>query len=341
MPKNIANNKDVKNEEIDLLDLFKKMGKTFNRWGTAIGRALVISIVFLLKRWLPLGLSIVLGIGVSYLVKMSTASFYTSDLMLKNNMALMDNQKKKDNSGTTTQLISKINKLHTFFTERNYIALSAALSLTPELIRNINDISAFWVIDQSKDGIPDFIDYKNNHDVYDTINIRMQDRLAIRVKIKSPQEVNSIQNSIIKFIENDSLFRQRNRLRLKQNLDLLTRLDYDIIQLDSLQKVKYFEETRNIRPDKGGQMIFLQEQKTQLVYSDIYALYSRKQSLESENDLYRGVVTVISELSLPSKRDNGLFFYGQQIIPLFFCLTLLILILLANKKKLEEIYKKY
>jgi hypothetical protein len=341
MPKNIANNKDVKNDEIDLLDLFRRMGKTLHKWGIAIGRAIMISIVFLLRRWVPLGLSIVLGIGASYLVKMTTASFYTSDMILRNNLALMDNLKMKDNSGTTTQLISKINKLHTFFTERNSVALSAALSLTPETIRNISDISAFWVIDQSKDGIPDFIDYRNNHNVYDTTDIRMQDRLDIRVKIESVQDVNSIQNSIVKYIESDSLFRQRNRVRIRQNHELLTRLNYDILQLDSLQKVKYFEETRNIRPDKSGQMIFLQEQKTQLVYTDIYSLYSRKQILESENDLYKGVVTVISDLSSPARRDNGLLFYGKQIVPLFFFLTLMILILLANRKKLEEIYKKY
>jgi hypothetical protein len=341
MPKNIANNKDVKNDEIDLLDLFRRMGKTLHKWGIAIGRAIMISIVFLLRRWVPLGLSIVLGIGSSYLVKMTTASFYTSDMILRNNLALMDNLKMKDNSGTTTQLISKINKLHTFFTERNSVALSAALSLTPETIRNISDISAFWVIDQSKDGIPDFIDYRNNHNVYDTTDIRMQDRLDIRVKIESVQDVNSIQNSIVKYIESDSLFRQRNRVRIRQNHELLTRLNYDILQLDSLQKVKYFEETRNIRPDKSGQMIFLQEQKTQLVYTDIYSLYSRKQILESENDLYKGVVTVISDLSSPARRDNGLLFYGKQIVPLFFFLTLMILILLANRKKLEEIYKKY
>jgi hypothetical protein len=341
MSETIPNNKNVRDDEIDLLDLFRRMGKTLNRWGKAIGRALMISIVFVLKRWLPLAVSIVFGIGISYFVKMTTSSFYTSELILRNNLALMDNLKMKDNSGTTNQLISKINKLHTFFTERNVIALSAALSLTDESVNNINDISAFWVIDQSKDGIPDYVDYKNNHNVYDTINIRMQDRLDIRVRLKSPQEVNSIQNSILKFIESDSLFRQRNRVRLRQNQELLTRLDYDILQLDSLQKVKYFEETRNIKPGNGGQMIFLQEQKTQLVYSDIYSLYYRKQMLESESDLYKGIVTVLSDLSLPARRDNGSLYYAKKIVPLFLFLTLLILILLANRKKLKEVYKKY
>ena len=76
----------------------------------------------------------------------------------------------------------------------------------------------------------------------------MQDRLDVRVKINSPQDLNLVRDGIIKFIENDSLCQQRNRVRLRQNQELLARLDYDIIQLDSLQKVKYFEETRNMKP---------------------------------------------------------------------------------------------
>ena len=73
----------------------------------------------------------------------------------------------------------------------------------------------------------------------------MQDRLDVRVRIKSPQDLNLVRDGIIKFIESDSLFQQRNRLRLSQNHELLARLNFDIMQLDSLQKVKYFEETRN------------------------------------------------------------------------------------------------
>jgi len=322
-------NKNVRDDEIDLLDLFRRMGRTFNRWGKVLGRAFLITTVFLLRRWLPLGVGIAAGIGASYLLKTTSASSYTSDMTLRSNAV------------ATSELISYINRLHRFCLEDNSIALSNALSVKPESVNNIIDISAFWVIDQSKDGIPDYIDYKNTHDVSDTTNIRMQDRLDIRVKIKSPQELSLVRNGIVTFIESDSLFQQRNRVRLRQNLELLTRLDYDILQLDSLQKFKYFKETKNMQPQNGGQMIFLQEQKTQLVYTDIYSLYSRKQALESERDLYKGIVTVLSDFSLPSIRDNGALYYGKTIIPLFFCLTLLILILLTNRKKLEAVYKKY
>ncbi|HEX7492794.1 MAG TPA: hypothetical protein VF346_01130 [Bacteroidales bacterium] len=336
-----SNNKNVRDDEIDLLDIFRRMGKALNRWVHALGKVFLISLVFLLKRWLPLGLSIVLGIGASYLLKMTSLSFYTSDMVFRNNLMLIDKLTLKEISGTTAEIISKINKLHNLCLENNSIALSSALSMKPELVKNISDINAYWVIDQNRDGIPDYVDYKGNHNPYDTINVRMQDRLDVRIKINSPQDLNLVSNGIIKFIESDSLYQQRNRLRLKQNRDLLARYNFDILQIDSLQKVKYFEETRNIKPNAGGQMIFLQEQKTQLFYNDIYYIFTRKQQLESERDLYKGVVTVLSDFSLPAKRDNGGMYYGKYVIPIFFFITLLILMILANRHKLAEIYKKY
>jgi hypothetical protein len=341
MSENTTSNKHVRDDEMDLLELFRRIGKTFSRWGIKLGTAFLITIVFLLKRWLPLGLSIVAGIGISYLLKTTSESFYTSDMVFRNNLIVLDKKKIRDESGTTSDLISKINKLHTFCSEGNSVALSQAIGMKPESVKNISDISAYWIIDQGKDGIPDFVDYRGSHSVYDTTNIRMQDRIEIRVKINSPQDLNLVRDGIIKFIENDSLYQQKNRVRLKQNNDLLTRLNSDISQLDSLQKVKYFEETRNVKPNNGGQIVFMQEQKTQLVYNDIYFLYTKKQILESERDLYKGIVTVLSDFSLPAKRDNGAFYYGRYVISATFLLTLLILIGLSNRKKLEEIYKKY
>ena len=341
MPEITTPNKNVRDDEIDILDLFRRMGRTLNRWGSALGRAFLISVVFLLKRWLPLGLSIAAGIGVSYLLKTTSASSYTSDMVLRNNLARMDNIKLRDISGTTSELISKIEKLHFICSENNFVGLADALSMRTESVKNISDINAFWIIDQSKDGIPDYVDYKSNHRASDTTNIRMQDRLDIRVKINTPQDLNLVRDGIVKFIESDSLYQQRNRVRLRQNHELLSRYDYDILQLDSLQKVKYFEETRNVKPASGGQIVFMQEQKTQLVYGDILSLYSRKQELEGERDLYKNIVTIISDFSLPTRRENGAFYYGKYLIPIFFFLTLFILILLANHNRLEEIYKKY
>jgi hypothetical protein len=324
-----TNAKSPKDDEIDLLDLFKRMGKSLGKMFSAIGRGILISIVFLFRNWLPLLLSLILGLGVSYLLKITSPSYYTSDMVLRNNAVVV------------SDLMSYIDRLNTYCVEGNTKALTEALSISSESIKNILDIKSHWIIDKNKDGIPDIVDYKDKHSVYDTIDVMMMDRLDIRVKTKSPQELTTIKNGIIKYINSDSLFQQRNRLRIRQNSELLTRLEYDIVQLDSLQKVKYFEETRNRQPQSGGQMIFLQEQKTQLLYTDIYTLYSRKQSIESERDLFRDIVTILSDFSIPAIRENSTFYYCKKMIPLFVLVTLLILLIMANRKKLKEIFEKY
>jgi hypothetical protein len=321
--------KNVRDDEIDLLDLFKRMGRSLGKMFRATGRGILISIVFLLRRWLPLLFSILMGVGLAYLAKIASPSFFTSDMILRNNAV------------PTADMISYLNRIHNYCEEENKAALADALDLNPQTIENIVDVSSHWVIDRNRDGIPDYIDYRDRHDVYDTINIMMLDRLNVRVRIKSPQELITIKNGLIKFINSDSLFQQRNRLRIRQNDELLTRLKYDILQLDSLQKVKYFEETRNRQPKGGGQMIFLQEQKTQLVYDDIYLLYSRKQALEAERDIYPEIVTVLSDFSIPAERVNGLMYYAKRYVPTIFILTLLILIIISNRRKIKEIFEKY
>jgi hypothetical protein len=325
----INNTKNVRDDEIDLLDLFRRMGRSIINLSKALGRGFLITVIFLFRRWVPLGISVVLGSGISFLFKISSESLYTSDLVLRTN------------SVPASDLISYLNRLHTFCQGNNKQSLADAISLNLSQSNNIIDISAFWIIDKGKDGVPDYVDYNNSHDVYDTVNVRMDDRLDLRARIKSTQELVSLRNGILKFINSDSLFQQRNRVRLRQSSDLLTRLEYDILQLDSLQKFKYFEETKNRLPISGGQMVFLQEQKTQLVYTDKYKLYEQKQSIESQRELYKDIVTVLSEFTEPVKRDNGALFYARSIVPVFFFITLLILIMLANRNKLAEIYKKY
>lgn len=322
-------NKNVSKDEIDLLDLFRRVGQTFNRWFKALVRAFLTSVVFLLKRWLPLGISIVAAVAVSYFTRTVSPSTYISDMTLRSNLT------------PSSEMINYINKLHIFSEEGNIPALADALSL--ELDSDncyITDIAAFWIIDEHNDGSPDYVDYSNSFN-YDSSNVRMDNSLDIRVKFKTSEKLPDIRNGILSYINNNSFFQQRNLVRLRLKRELLSRLNYDIFQLDSLQKIKYYVESKNRQSSNGGQMIFLQEQKTQLIYSDIYNLYSQKQILESELELRSEIVYVVSDFAIRTKRDNGTLYYGKKIIPLFFFLTLIILILHANWVKLKEIYNKY
>jgi len=322
-------NKNVRDDEIDLLDLFKRMGRTLNLWARALGRAFLITTIFLLRRWLPLGLSVALGIGISWVAKKQADKIYSSELTIRSNAV------------PNSDMITYINRLHSFCIENDSTALASALSLPSDKVRFINDIEAFWAIDVLSDGIPDQIDYKNNHNLNDTINKRMQDRFVVRVRLADPQKFPLLSGKILEYARQNPLFQQKNQVRLAQYDEIRLRLIYDINQLDSLQKVKYFEETRGRIPASGGQMIFLQEQNTQLIYSDIYALYSRKQAIDTEMELYKDILTLLNDFTQPARPINSSVFYYKKPILVPFIICLLLLILFNNRKKLQEIYRKY
>jgi len=239
------------------------------------------------------------------------------------------------------QMISSLNQLTILLKEKNYNGLATLLSISPEKAKVIRKIEAFWIIDRNNDTIPDFVDYKNSHNVYDSLNVRMRDRFAVRVQLQEPWEIPKMKDHLFSYVNHNPLFAQQNELRLKMIDELYARLNYDIEQLDSLQKVKYFEETRNIKPYEGGQIIFLQDYTTQLLYPDIYNLFRRKQELDQEKYLYNEILSVITDFYQPVKRHNGGWYYGKIVIPLCFGLMLILLIIKRNRKKLLDVLRRY
>ena len=322
-------NRPVRNDEIDLLDLFNRMGRTIRKWMNALGRAFLISVVFMVRRWLPLTISLVIGIIIAYFSDKSTNELYKSDLILKNNTV------------PNAEMMQYLDRLHTYCQKGDYAELSQLMKLPEDVVKEIKDIDAFWMISHKRERIPLYIDYERKFTVADTANTRMQDRMAIRLSTKSIINQDEVRNGIISFINSDSLLQQKNRLRLRQNKELLERLNIDIAELDSLQKLKYFEETKNTQSQKATQMIFLQQQNTQLIYNDIYNLYARRQELESQRDLYPEIITVLDDFSLPEAQIQNAFLSGKNIVIAFFLITLLVLAIIANRNKLIEIYNKY
>jgi hypothetical protein len=328
----MSNNPELKDkqvDDIDLLDLFNRLGRSLSRGIKALGRGILYVFFFLIRKWFWLGISLAIGIGASYLIKFSTERFYSSDITLRSNTI------------SNVEMINYINKLHTFCSEVNLDELASALSVSRDKVKDIKDIEAFWIIDLGSDEIPDYVDFRGNHNVLDTINIRMQDRFLIRVKTTVPQELSAIRDGIISFVEKNQFFQEQNDLRLKQADYLLARLNYEVQQLDSLQKVKYFEESRRLMPKDGGQMIFLQEYKTQLLHEDIYRLIRQRQEIEKMQTIYDGLITLISDFTPSSKPDNGALYYGKVVIPLIFVLAIILLLSLDNRKRLVDAYKKY
>ena len=316
------------NDGVDLFD-FARIAGFVGRAFTALGTAIMYTVVFLLRKWLWIGLSLAIGIGVSYFMKHNSERQYTSEIIFRSNTI------------PNADMITHINKLHTFCQEKNMSALAQALNVSEEQVRHIGDIQAFWVIDLGNDGVPDFVDYRNRHNVSDTVNVRMRDRFVVRVKTTIPTQLGAIRDGIMHFVESNTFFQQQNKLRLTQTESILARIESDISRLDSLQQVKYFEESRMMMPRDGGQMIFMQEQKTQLLHEDILGLYRQRNHHETVITIHPGLITMLSDFTPPAKPVNGALYYGKVVIPAIFILTVILLLLFDNRRKIRDVIKKY
>jgi hypothetical protein len=316
-------------KEIDLLDLFQRMWQGIMRGLKILGSGLLMFLFFCLRKSLYLFIALLLGIGASYLIKMSAEKVYSSTITLRSNAV------------STSEMIDAINKLFLFTETENFEALESALGISGEVAGSVKQIQAFWVIDINNDNTPDYVDFRNNHNPADTVNVRMQDRFVVRVRTANPGDLFQVREGLLFYVNSNELFQQQNDLRLVQLEERLARVNYEIFILDSLQKVKYFEETRNRIPEKGGQFVFLQEQKTQLLYGDIQYLYGQKQSFETQREIFSDIVTVLSDFAPSSRADNNFRYYANRVVPIFLVITLLILFYVDHRRKVMEFYQKF
>lgn len=307
--------------EIDIFEFINRIGAALKKFTNSIGRALLIAFVFLIRKWIPVSLTIAAAFVISYIFTVLAPTFYTSDMVMRNNAV------------PNEQMIAYINRLKESGNKTEMLNISQSTN------NNINKIEAFWIIDFNKDTIPDRVDYSNSHNLYDTVNVRMNDRFDIQLQINSTQELSSVRDGLISYINSNMFFQELNKVRLNQLSERIRRMDIDLNRIDSLQKVKFFEETRN----KTTQQLILNQpsNETQLLYKDIYAIIKKKQELETELSMYNQIVTVLNDFTVPLERTNNIFYYAKTVLPCLLILVILILIVISKRTALNRIFEKY
>ena len=129
MSKSIESENRTGSDEIDLIDLFARIGRSIVRGFKATGNGLLHVFFFLIRNSVWLAISLFVGVAVSYFIKLSAEKFYSSDIILRSNTI------------PNADIIAYINKLHTFCQEKNYTELASSLSVPPDEVKNIKDAS--------------------------------------------------------------------------------------------------------------------------------------------------------------------------------------------------------
>ena len=299
-------------DEIDLLELFQKMGNTLKRWFMAILQFVYQIILFLVRKSVFIGIVVILGLlwgGIKY---KTSPRYYSSRLEAYSNTL------------SSIDMINYINNIHELFEEDNIENLQRKLGITEQTLEKVNDVQAYKVMDFNGDGITDKIDFDDDYSTSDSTVSHT--RFIVKVEVFDQEVFPVIQNRILSYINQNTYINERNQIRKRQLQELIAQLGNEIAMLDSLKREEYFQKKDKMEPQKG-QLLVMNEKETKLYHPQLISLYKEKQALEERLELRMDPITIIQDFSALSVTENNLMSYLKKygIAALLFALVISLL----------------
>jgi len=241
--------------------------------------------------------------------------------------------------GTDIQTVMEVTKqLNTFLLDNGTSSLSGKLDLPDSVLKSIVGIKSYYILCFRKDGIALKVDYDNVNPQKDTMIVKMGDRVCLQVLTLKVNQLPQIQNAILKYLNNNSVMRlqfETQRVALAQQIDICKRED---LRIDSLAKVTYFKDTQKQLQFESNSLI-VGEQKKQLFYGELLALQNTKAGAENALINHTNPVVLPAGFTATPKPVNSMFKYAVIGIIIGYVLSLLLVILIDNLKKIKSFFK--
>lgn len=287
-------------DEIDLIELFNRIGASFKRFFKSIFKTswdvLFFVTKFFYRNTIPIGLFTITGFVIGLALFFSGFSKDLSSEMVASSNSLRNDE-----------MINYINNLNELCKAGNKVDLGKFLNLELTTASKITSIKALWSYDRNRDGLPDFIDYKGTFEIKatDTIQKRLWDRFYVKATSTDPSVFSKLQEGIKTYVNSNLYIKELNDNRKTQQKAMITEIDNEIKKLDSLQKFEYFQKNRIVPQVSANQMVLFTEKDRRLYHKDIFELFNQKQSLEKSLAVAPDPITVIQDFTV-SKDDSNI-----------------------------------
>jgi len=242
--------------------------------------------------------------------------------------------------GSDTQTAKEVFKqLENTLSSNNLISLATKLSLPDSVANNILEVRSFYVIDYLDDGVADVIDFKNTHSNTDTLNLRMQNQIYIRLVTRNINQVPQVQVALLRYLNNNEMMKSKFEAKKNVFLQSISICDREMLRIDSLAKVTYFKEyDKQLKFDNNTLLIGKQDK--QLFYTDLLRLQEIKSNAEMQLAEYKQPMELPSGFVVNPNPLNGRTKYGLLSILIGFALSIVVSLLLENTKNISVYLKK-
>ena len=178
--------------------------------------------------------------------------------------------------------------------------LQNLLQLEPEIARVTTRFEHFPVIDFRHDSVPDMIDYKRSHKRSDTLDIVMDNRIAVRFRTKNINSVPTVQQNLLQYLNSQPQIQAAFEAK---KADIERFAEFCRVQtevLDSFIVEFYFNQgtgcQNKVRPWSPGLVVGSRE--VQAMHNDMFELMERRKQVTHELSLMTAPVVLDSNFAL-------------------------------------------
>lgn len=197
-----------------------------------------------------------------------------------------------------------------------YTSLSGKLDLPDSVAKNITELRAFYMIDYMRDSVADKVDFMDSHSLTDTLNVRMRDRVYIRLKTRNISQVKVVENAMLNFLNNNMVIKSQFDARIDDLNNQVRICDSELQRIDSLANIHYFKERDDAQFSFEKNTLIMGEQRKQLFYGDLISLQRFKNEALLKLSRFKKPIEIPSSLIVSPVPDNGRLKYA--IYSLFF-----------------------
>lgn len=314
-------------DEIDLLELFNRMGRGIKRGVLWIYRVILDFLMLIVRKSLWIVAFTIIGLIVAYVLYQGSRRYYSSEMTAISN------------SINNTYVVGSINLLNDLFKQNNYSIAANYLNIDINRAKQIKSIEAFYTIDINKDRLPDYTDYKRQYNPKDSTIKRLDNYFVISLEVYDENVFSQVRDGIKNYIYMNKFIIDNNNERIRQNKILIETIEAEIRRLDSLQKVEYFEIPQMQRAT-SNQMVVLNEKDRKLYHEQKLLLEKEKLRLEKDLNINSEPITIVQDFTPLSKAENPYSKYAIKFGLLFAVIGFLVSILWQYRKTILTTYLK-
>lgn len=319
------------NDEIDLLDLFSRMGhglKNLFIWiYNFIIQIFILFIrffLFLAKKAVWIGIFCIIGLIIGFVQFKGSKRYYASEMIAFSN------------SIENKYIVSAINLLNDPLRtgKENYDVIASYLGVDINKVELIKSIKSGYGIDNDLDGLVDYVDYNDEFDARDSTGVKLKGIFYTQLEVFDESMMGQIQTGILNYIYKNKYLADMNRTRIQQYHQRIANIDREIDKLDSLQHIMYFETPKIKNSIPTDKLVFMNEIDQKLYHAEILQLKQTKLEIERELEVRAEAITILQPFTPIAAAANPLLGYLIWRGIIFFFLGMIVSIIWQYRKSI-------